>query len=108
MVVILSLWFVVPNKVRQNNHERELEMTRINLGERNQLMLSIEAEQYKVEVEREVELKKQEKQSVNSNDTAKREMATELINQGFSEEAICRILHISPDQMPEACSYDDL
>ncbi|MDD2899040.1 MAG: hypothetical protein PHI31_10040 [Desulfuromonadaceae bacterium] len=76
-------------------------MTRINLGERNQLMLSIEAEQYKVEVEREVELKKQENQSVSSNDTAKREMATELLLQGFSEKAICRILNITPDKMPE-------
>jgi DNA-binding NarL/FixJ family response regulator len=42
-----------------------------------------------------------EKQPLNSNETAKREMATELLLQGFSEKAICRILNISPDQMPE-------
>jgi uncharacterized protein (UPF0335 family) len=70
------------------------------LGERNHLILSVAAEQYKVDVEAERERKKEEKQTVNSNETAKREMATELQMQGFSEKAICRILNISPDQMP--------
>lgn len=83
-------------------------MTRINLGERNQLMLSIEAEQYKVEVERDVEQKKQEKHPINSNETAKREMATELLLQGFSEKSICRILNISPDQIPKPMPFDAL
>jgi len=79
-------------------------MTRINLGERNELALAIQAEKYKENITLEMERKKEEKTTVSPNEVAKREMATELINQGFSEEAICRILNISPDQMPEACS----
>ena len=80
-------------------------MTRINLGERNQLMLSVEAEQYKVNVEQYVESKKLEKHYESNNETAKREMATELMLQGFSEESICRILKILPEQLPESLSF---
>jgi len=79
-------------------------MIKINLGERNEMILSSQSEQYKANTALDRDRKKEEKTTVSPNEVAKREMATELINQGFSEEAICRILHISPDQMPEACS----
>lgn len=77
-------------------------MTRINLGERNILALSIQAEQYKDDIANEIELQKRTDTEINSNDVAKREMATELMIQGFSNEAICRILNIDPTQLPEA------
>lgn len=83
-------------------------MTRINLVERNELALSIKSMRYQENLAEELERKKMEKQPVNSNETAKREMATELLLQGFSEKAICRILSISPDQMPEPIRCDVL
>ncbi len=73
-------------------------MTRINLGEKNELALSVQYMRFQDELEEEHH---SEKQPANSNETAKREMATELLLQGFTEKAICRILNISPDQMPE-------
>lgn len=75
-------------------------MARINLVEKNELALSISAMRYKENVEEEIERKKGEKVG-NSNETAKREMAIELMQQGFSEAAICRILNISPDGLEE-------
>ncbi len=36
----------------------------------------------------------------NSNTTVKRELAIELLRQGLKEEAVCRILNISPDLLP--------
>jgi len=77
-------------------------MTRINLGEKNELALSVKSMRFQDELEEEHHL---EKQPVSSNETAKREMATELLLQGFTEKAICRILNISPDQMPEPLPF---
>lgn len=74
-------------------------MTRINLGERNDMALAIQAEQYKENIALEMERKKEEKSVVSPNELAKREIATELMHQGFSEEAICRILNLSPEQL---------
>lgn len=76
-------------------------MTRINLVEMNDLALSVQAIRYKENIEEEMEREKLERPTINSNDTAKREMATELMLQGFSGKAICRILNISSDQLPE-------
>lgn len=73
-------------------------MTRINLGEKNELAFSVQSTRCQNELENEPPL---EKQPVSSNETAKREIATELLLPGFSEKAICRILNISPEQMPE-------
>jgi len=73
-------------------------MTRINLGEKNELAFSVQSTRCQNELENEPPL---EKPPANSNETAKREMATELLLQGFSEKAICRILNITPDKMPE-------
>jgi len=63
-------------------------MTKINLGEMIELSLFTST--------------KGNELTFNSNETAKREMATELKMQGFSEAAICRILNISPDQLPDS------
>ena len=76
-------------------------MTKINLGERNGLVLSIQAEQYKEFIANEIELHKKTHSEINPNEVAKREMAAELMLQGFSNEAICRILNLDPDQLPE-------
>lgn len=46
-----------------------------------------------------------EKPAINTNDSAKQEMAVELMMQGFSKEVICRILNISPDQLPEQLPF---
>ena len=72
-------------------------MTRINLGERNDMALAIQAEQYKESIAQEMERKMAEKSVTNPNDVAKREIATELMIQGFSEEAICRILNLKEE-----------
>ena len=80
-------------------------MTRINLGEMNELSLSVQSTRYQEDIAEEMEYEKQERPAINSNETAKREMATELMLQGFSEEAICRILNISPDQLPEQLPF---
>ena len=77
-------------------------MTRINLGEKNELALSVQSMRFQEELKEE---RHPEKQPVNSNETAKREMAAELLLQGFTEKAICRILNISPDQMPEPLPF---
>lgn len=76
-------------------------MTRINLGEKHESAFSVHSMGFQDELKEEHQ---PEKQPVSSNETAKREMATELINQGFSEEAICRILNLSPEQLPETLS----
>jgi DNA-binding NarL/FixJ family response regulator len=77
-------------------------MTRINLGEKNELVLSTQPMRHLDELEEE---RKQERHPVSSNETAKREMATELLLQGFTVKSICRILNISPDQMPEPLPF---
>lgn len=77
-------------------------MSRINLGEKNELAFSVQSMRFQDEVE---ENHHPENHPVNSNETAKREMATELLLQGFSEKAICRILNISPEQMPEPLPF---
>jgi len=76
-------------------------MTRINLGEMNELALFTQAMRYKEDMAEEMERKREEKPFINANEMAKREIATELMLQGFLEEAICRILNISPDKLPE-------
>jgi len=80
-------------------------MTKINLGEMNELALSVQSMRYKEDIAEDMERNKENKIAVNSNETAKREMAVELMVQGFSEEAICRILNISPDQLPESLPF---
>lgn len=77
-------------------------MTRINLGEKNELAFSVQSMRCQDELENELH---PEKRPVNSNETVKREMATELLLQGFTEKAICQILNISPDQMPEPLPF---
>jgi hypothetical protein len=79
-------------------------MSRINLGEMNELALSVQSVRFKEDNVEETERKRDEK-PVKSNETAKREMASELLLQGFTEKAICRILNISPDQMPEQLPF---
>jgi hypothetical protein len=101
MFALMSLWFVVPNNCQPNNQERERVMTRINLGERNDLALCVQSMRYKEDVAEEIQRMKVEKVAVDSNETAKREIATELMNQGLSEVAICRILNITEDQLPK-------
>lgn len=80
-------------------------MTRINLGERNELSLSLQAMRYKEEIAEEIKRRKEDKTVVNSNEIEKLGMATELMRQGISEAAICRILNISPDQLPEPLPF---
>jgi DNA-binding NarL/FixJ family response regulator len=43
--------------------------------------------------------------SLIGNDIAKREMAIELLQQGLSEEAVCRILNISHDLLLEPLPF---
>lgn len=69
-------------------------MSSFNLGEKNELALSVQSLQFQDE-------DYQEKHPASSNETAKREMAIELMLQGFTEKAICRILNITPDKLPE-------
>ena len=80
-------------------------MIRINLGEMNELALFSQTIRYKENIEEEIKLKKEGKKAINSNETAKREIASELMLQGFSDESICRILNISTDQLPESISF---
>lgn len=35
------------------------------------------------------------------NDAVKREMAEALLAQGLNEDAVCRLLHIDPEQIPD-------
>jgi len=37
----------------------------------------------------------------NGNDTVKQEMAKALLVQGISEEAVCRLLHIDSEMLPD-------
>jgi len=76
-------------------------MTRINLGERNDLALCVQSMRYKEDVAEGIQRQKVEKVAVGSNEIAKREIATELMHQGLSDQAICRILNITVDQMPK-------
>ena len=80
-------------------------MTKINLGERNELVLSSQAMLYKEKIAEEIEIVKQEKPAVNGNEAAKMEIAAELIFQGLSDEAVCRILNISPELLPEKLHF---
>lgn len=43
--------------------------------------------------------------SISGNAAAKRELAGELIAQGITEEAVCRILHICAAELPEDDSF---
>lgn len=76
-------------------------MTRINLAERNDLSLAVQSMRHQEDVSKEIIRQKVEKVAVGSNETAKREIATELMHQGLSDQAICRILNITADQMPK-------
>lgn len=73
-------------------------MSSFNLGEKNESALSVQSLRYQDEGY-------QEKHPANSNETAKREIAIELMLQGFSEKAIYRILNITPDQLPEPLPF---
>ncbi|MBK5275597.1 MAG: hypothetical protein JJE30_11165 [Desulfuromonadales bacterium] len=73
-------------------------MARINLVEKNELSLSSQS----MNIKEQMEIKRgQEKTAINGNDAAKLEIAAELLMQGLSEEAVCRILNISADKLPE-------
>jgi hypothetical protein len=39
--------------------------------------------------------------AISGNTAAKQEMAGELLAQGLTEAAVCRILHISPGEIPK-------
>ena len=80
-------------------------MTKINLGEMNELALFTQAIRYKENIEEEIKLKKEWEKAIDSNDIAKSEMAQELMLQGFSDEAICRILNISPEKLPDSLPF---
>jgi len=80
-------------------------MIRINLGEMNEVSLSLQALRYKETMAIDVERRSKEKPVLNSNDAAKCEVAAELMMQGFSEEAICRILNISADKLPDTLPF---
>ena len=82
-------------------------MTRINLGDRNEMALSLQAEGYKESIRKEMERKLNEKSEDNPNDAAKREMAAELMHQGFSNEAICRILNLTENQLPTSEYWEE-
>ena len=76
-------------------------MPKINLLEMNELALSIKAIQYKEEIAKQIEGKPSNKSLVNSNEIAKLKMAVQLLIQGLSEEAVCRILNISSVKFPK-------
>ena len=81
-------------------------MIRINLAERNDLSLAVQSMQYQEDVAAEIIRKTEEKVAVDSNATAKREIAAELMLQGLSDAAICRILNISTEQLPEPLTFE--
>ena len=83
-------------------------MMRINLAERNNLALAVQSMRYQEDVAAEIIKKTEEKVAVDSNATAKREIASELMLQGLSDAAICRILNISPEQLPEPLNFEAL
>ena len=83
-------------------------MIRINLAERNNLALAFESMRYQEEVAAEIIKKTEENVAVDSNAAAKREIASELMLQGLSDAAICRILNISPEQLPEPLTFEAL
>ncbi len=80
-------------------------MIRINLGEMNELALFIQTMRDKVEIAEKMESEKQEKPVVSGNETVKLEMAVELLMQGLSEGAICRILNLSSELLHEKLRY---
>ena len=82
-------------------------MIRINIAERIDMSLAVQAMRYQEEdVTAEFSKETEEKVAVDSNAAAKREIATELMMQGLSDEAICRILNISPEQLPEPLTFE--
>ena len=83
-------------------------MIRINLAERNDLALAVQSMRYQEDAAAEIIRKTEEKVAVDSNATAKREIASELMQQGLSDEAICRILNISPKQLQEPLIFKAL
>ena len=83
-------------------------MIRIKIAERNDLALAVQSIRYQEEVAAEFSRETEEKVAVDSNATAKREIASELMLQGLSDAAICRILNISPEQLPEPLTFEAL
>ena len=81
-------------------------MIRINTAERIDMSVAVQSMRYQEQVVEEIIKKTEEKVAVDSNATAKREIATELMMQGLSDEAICRILNISPEQLPEPLTFE--
>jgi len=91
--------------VDDTNLIKELVMIRINLGEMNELAHFIQTMRDKEEIAVEMEMEKQEKPVVNGNKTVKLEMAAELLMQGLSEEAVCRILNLSSELLHEKLRF---
>ena len=80
-------------------------MTLINLGEMNELALTIQSMRYKEDIAKKMEQEKEVKKEKNANETARREIALELLMQGLSDDAVCRILNISHDQLPSPVTF---
>jgi SOS response regulatory protein OraA/RecX len=80
-------------------------MIKINISENNSQANTVQSMRYQEEIADEIIRKTEEKIAVDSNVTAKREIASELMRQGFSDSAICRILNISPEQLPEPLPF---
>ena len=84
-------------------------MIRINIGEKKELALAVQAiRNQKEDVTAEIKMHTEEKIAIDSNAIAKREIASELMLQGLSDAAICRILNISPEQLPEPLTFEAL
>jgi len=79
-------------------------MTKINLAELSELVLYEQVVMNEtVPTHDEQEIK--EPVTLSGNEIAKREMAAELLQQGLSEEAVCRILNISHSLLPEPLPF---
>jgi hypothetical protein len=72
-------------------------MTKINLVEMNELALKLKAEEYRREVSEEHTHRTERQSRLSSNELARMEMARELLGQGLTMEAVCRILNVSEE-----------
>lgn len=74
-------------------------MPRINLGERNEQAMFAGGLMKQLEYPEEIE--EPEEPPLRGNDAVKREMASELLKQGLTEAAVCRILNLTEEQLPD-------
>jgi len=72
-------------------------MTISNLGESNESTLAIQSVSPKKEISEELEREMLEQSVVSGNEVAKLLMAKELMTQGLTVDAICRVLNMHPD-----------